>query len=57
MRASMTLLQRLAEEVLTKGTYSALEGIIPHAGMNELMGLPPSSRGREGATKKSATRD
>ena len=48
MRAAMTLLQRLAGEVLTKGTYSALEGIIPHAGMNELMALPPSLRGRGG---------
>ncbi len=37
MRAAMTLVQRLAEEVLTKGTYSALEGIIPHASMNDLM--------------------
>jgi 2-methylisocitrate lyase-like PEP mutase family enzyme len=37
MRAAMTLVQRLAEEVLAKGTYSALEGIIPHAGMNDLM--------------------
>jgi 2-methylisocitrate lyase-like PEP mutase family enzyme len=38
MRATMTLVQRLAEEVLTKGTYSALEGSIPHSEMNELMG-------------------
>lgn len=37
MRAAMTLVRRLADEVLTKGTYSALEGIIPHAEMNELM--------------------
>jgi 2-methylisocitrate lyase-like PEP mutase family enzyme len=38
MRAAMTLVQRLAEEALTKGTYSLLEGIVPHASMNQLMG-------------------
>jgi 2-methylisocitrate lyase-like PEP mutase family enzyme len=38
MRAAMTLVRRLAEEVLTKGTYSSLEGAIPHAEMNALMG-------------------
>ena len=37
MRAAMTLVQRLAEEVFTMGTYSALERIIPHAEMNALM--------------------
>jgi len=37
MRASMSLLERLAEEVLTRGTYSTLEGIVSHASMNELM--------------------
>ena len=49
MRAAMTLVQRLAEEVFTKGTYSALEGIIPHAQMNALMvPLPsPGGSGRE----------
>ena len=40
MRAAMTLVQRLAEEALTLGTYSTLEGIIPHAAMNDLMSLP-----------------
>jgi 2-methylisocitrate lyase-like PEP mutase family enzyme len=38
MRAAMTLVRRVAEEVLTKGTYSGLEGAIPHAEMNALMG-------------------
>jgi 2-methylisocitrate lyase-like PEP mutase family enzyme len=38
MRAAMTLMQRLAAEALTKGTYSALEGIVSYASMNELMG-------------------
>jgi 2-methylisocitrate lyase-like PEP mutase family enzyme len=37
MRAALTLMRRLAEEALTKGTYSSLEGIIPHADMNALM--------------------
>ncbi len=37
IRAAMSLMQRLAEEVLMRGTYSALEGIITHASMNELM--------------------
>jgi len=42
MRAAMTQLLRLAEEVLAKGTYSTLEGILPHASMNELVaGRPP----------------
>ena len=46
MRAAMTHLRRLAEEALTKGTYSALEGIIPHGEMNELMAARPSSPAR-----------
>jgi 2-methylisocitrate lyase-like PEP mutase family enzyme len=37
MRAAMTQMQRLAEEVLSKGTYSILEGIVSHASMNDLM--------------------
>jgi 2-methylisocitrate lyase-like PEP mutase family enzyme len=36
-RASMSFVQRLAEEVLARGTYSGLEGIVTHAAMNELM--------------------
>lgn len=36
-RASMSFVQRLAEEVLTRGTYSGLEGIVTYAAMNELM--------------------
>ena len=38
IRAAMTLMQRLADAALTAGTYSALEGILSHATMNELMG-------------------
>jgi 2-methylisocitrate lyase-like PEP mutase family enzyme len=37
MRAAMGLLRRLAEEVKTKGTWSAMEGAPSHAEMNELM--------------------
>ena len=37
MRAAVTLVQRLAEEALTRGTYSALADLIPHAAMNSLM--------------------
>jgi 2-methylisocitrate lyase-like PEP mutase family enzyme len=37
MRAAMTQMQRLVEEVLSKGTYSTLEGIVAHASMNDLM--------------------
>jgi 2-methylisocitrate lyase-like PEP mutase family enzyme len=37
MRAAMSLMQRLADELLTEGTYSALDGILSHASMNELM--------------------
>ena len=36
-RASMSFVQRFAEEVLARGTYSGLEGIVTHAAMNELM--------------------
>jgi 2-methylisocitrate lyase-like PEP mutase family enzyme len=43
MRAAMSLLQRLAEEVLTRGTYSSLDGIVSHARMNELMESPGRS--------------
>ena len=38
-RAAMSIMQRLADEVLKRGTYSMLEGIVSHASMNELMGL------------------
>ncbi|HKA35852.1 MAG TPA: isocitrate lyase/phosphoenolpyruvate mutase family protein [Thermoanaerobaculia bacterium] len=37
MRAAMTLTKRLAEEVLSSGTYSALEGASSHAAFNKLM--------------------
>ena len=38
MRAAMTLLERLAAEALTKGTFGGLEGILTHATLNALMG-------------------
>jgi 2-methylisocitrate lyase-like PEP mutase family enzyme len=37
MRAAMTWFGRVAEETLTKGTYSGLDGIRSHVSMNELM--------------------
>jgi 2-methylisocitrate lyase-like PEP mutase family enzyme len=36
-RAATTLTQRLAEEVLSSGTYSALEGIVSHAAIGRLL--------------------
>jgi 2-methylisocitrate lyase-like PEP mutase family enzyme len=38
MRATIRLLQHIAEELKATGTYSALEGAVPHAEMNRLMG-------------------
>ena len=38
MRATMTVLGKLAEELGRKGTYSALDSIVSHASMNALMG-------------------
>ena len=37
MRAAMTLLERLTADVLSKGTFSALDGLLTHATMNALM--------------------
>jgi 2-methylisocitrate lyase-like PEP mutase family enzyme len=37
IRATFRLLQRLAEELKATGTYSALEGAVPHAEMNRIM--------------------
>lgn len=37
MRAGLGLLRRMAEEVKTSGTYSSLEGAIPHAEMNKIL--------------------
>src|SRR5262249_61650210 len=37
MRAAMTLVERMTEEALTKGTFSALEGALPHATLNAWM--------------------
>ncbi len=38
MRASLALLQRLAEELKTSGTYKAMEGAVPYAEVNKLLG-------------------
>jgi 2-methylisocitrate lyase-like PEP mutase family enzyme len=38
MRATLSLLRRIAEELKTSGTYSAMEGAVPHAEMNKLLG-------------------
>ena len=37
MRASISLLQRLAGQVLEQGTYGSLEGIVSYAALNEIM--------------------
>ena len=47
MRAAMTLLERLAGEVLEKGPYTALEGASPHAAFNELMARQGGSGDRK----------
>ena len=39
MRAALGLLRRLAQELKTDGTYSAMEGAPSHAEMNKLMSL------------------
>jgi 2-methylisocitrate lyase-like PEP mutase family enzyme len=38
MRAALTLVERMGEELRTKGTWSALETALSHASVNELMG-------------------
>jgi 2-methylisocitrate lyase-like PEP mutase family enzyme len=38
MRAALTLVERIGEELRTKGTYSTLDGALSHASVNELMG-------------------
>ena len=38
MRAGLTVLRRIAEELRTAGTYGALAGAIPHADLNRLLG-------------------
>jgi 2-methylisocitrate lyase-like PEP mutase family enzyme len=38
MRATLGLLRRLAEELKTAGTYSELEGAVPYAEVNKLLG-------------------
>ncbi|MBI1740598.1 MAG: isocitrate lyase/phosphoenolpyruvate mutase family protein [Acidobacteriales bacterium] len=38
MRATLGLLRRMAEELKTAGTYSALEGAVPYAEVNKILG-------------------
>jgi 2-methylisocitrate lyase-like PEP mutase family enzyme len=38
MRATLGLLRRVAEELKTSGTYGTMEGAVPHAEMNKLLG-------------------
>jgi 2-methylisocitrate lyase-like PEP mutase family enzyme len=38
MRATLGLLRRLAEELKTSGTYSEMEGAVPYAEINKLLG-------------------
>jgi 2-methylisocitrate lyase-like PEP mutase family enzyme len=38
MRATLGLLRRMAEELKTSGTYSAMEGAVPYAEVNKLLG-------------------
>ena len=38
IRATLTLLKRMADELKATGTYSALEGAVSHAEMNRIMG-------------------
>jgi len=38
MRATLGLLRRMAEELKTSGTYNAMDGAVPHAEMNKLLG-------------------
>ncbi len=38
MRATLGLLRRLAEELKTSGTYSEMEGAVPYAEVNKLLG-------------------
>jgi 2-methylisocitrate lyase-like PEP mutase family enzyme len=38
MRATLSLLHKMAQELTTTGTYSALDGIIPHNAVNKLLG-------------------
>ena len=37
MRAGLTVLKRLTEELRAAGTYGALAGAIPHAELNRLL--------------------
>jgi hypothetical protein len=38
MRATLGLLRRVAEELKTSGTYCAMEGAVPYAEVNRLLG-------------------
>jgi len=44
MRAALTIVARIGEELRTKGTWSALDGALSHASVNELMKSPPARR-------------
>ena len=51
MRATLGLLRRVAEELKTSGTYSAMEGAVPYAEVNKLLGrLTASIVWRRGAS-------
>jgi 2-methylisocitrate lyase-like PEP mutase family enzyme len=43
MRATLGLLRRMAEELKTAGTYSALDGAVPSAEVNRLLGSRPDT--------------
>ena len=38
MRATLSLLRKMAEELKATGTYSALDGAVPHAEVNKMLG-------------------
>jgi 2-methylisocitrate lyase-like PEP mutase family enzyme len=44
MRAALSLVERIGEELRTRGTYSALDGALSHASINELMQSPTARR-------------
>lgn len=52
MRAAMTVVRRIAQELLTSGTYAAFtEGAISYAELNRLMERPPADRDASKAVK------
>jgi hypothetical protein len=40
MRATLALLRRMAEELKTSGTYSALDGALPSPEVNRMFSKP-----------------